>query len=156
MIAAGNAGLEAVPCWVRELSDEDAYMALALNNAQGELSELEVGLHQLGSGLTIRDYAARLGMPERTLSDRVQAARVAETVAHMRDDIGGHWRALSVVHSAPRWLWPALVSRLVADSWTVEAARREAQRLKDIPGLMYQSTKRGVADYVSVCHNSQR
>ena len=38
-----------MPCWVREMSDEDAYMALALNNAQGELSELEVGLHALGA-----------------------------------------------------------------------------------------------------------
>jgi hypothetical protein len=29
------------------MSDEDAYMALALNNAQGELHALEVGMHAL-------------------------------------------------------------------------------------------------------------
>ena len=42
------AGLKSVPCWVREMSDEDAYMALALNNAQGELHALECGMHALG------------------------------------------------------------------------------------------------------------
>ncbi|MFZ3181578.1 MAG: hypothetical protein WA156_15510 [Methylocystis silviterrae] len=28
-------------CWVREMDDATAYMALALNNAQGELSPLD-------------------------------------------------------------------------------------------------------------------
>jgi ParB/RepB/Spo0J family partition protein len=42
-LAAEKAGLTTVPCWVREMSDEDAYMALALNNMQGELHPLEVG-----------------------------------------------------------------------------------------------------------------
>jgi hypothetical protein len=31
------------------MSDEDAYMALVLNNAQGELTPLEIGLHALGA-----------------------------------------------------------------------------------------------------------
>jgi hypothetical protein len=39
-------------------------LALALNNAQGELSPLEVGLHALGSELTGRDYAKQVGIHE--------------------------------------------------------------------------------------------
>src|SRR5574337_416176 len=45
--AAAKSGIEAVPCWVREMDDETAYMALATSNSQGELSPLEIGLHAL-------------------------------------------------------------------------------------------------------------
>lgn len=45
--AAEKAGLESVPCWVREMSDEDAYMALVTSNSQGGLSPLEIGMHAL-------------------------------------------------------------------------------------------------------------
>ena len=38
-----------MPCWVREMSDEEAYMQLVLSNAQSELSPLEVGMHALGA-----------------------------------------------------------------------------------------------------------
>ena len=45
--AARRAGLDAVPCWVREMSDEAAHMGLMLANQQGELSPLEIGIHAL-------------------------------------------------------------------------------------------------------------
>lgn len=41
------AGLDAVPCWVRHMDDDEAYMQLALGNVQGELSPLEIGMHAL-------------------------------------------------------------------------------------------------------------
>jgi hypothetical protein len=88
-------------------------MALALNNAQGELHPLEVGLHALGfieAGGTIRDYAKRAGAAENTLADRVKAARVA-TVTNVRDR--EHWLHLSIIHTAPSWLWHALVSAML-------------------------------------------
>ena len=34
------------------------------------------------------------------------------------------WRALSELHSAPRWLWKPLVAKLVAEGWTVLTAAR--------------------------------
>jgi hypothetical protein len=34
--------------------------------------------------------------------------------------------------AGPRWLWRSLVSRLVAEGWTVEQARGAAQRFKDV------------------------
>ena len=118
------------PCWVREMDDATAYMALALNNAQGELSPLEVGLHALHSGLSGRAYAERVGAAHRTIADRMQAAEVAEC-AHVRTDVD--FRSLTAIHPAPEWLWPALVAAMVAGEWTVEATRR-ALRITSQPG----------------------
>ncbi len=142
-LAAEKAGLESVPCWVRELSDEDAYMALALNNAQGELSALERGIHALGAtekgsrvGKSVSAYADAIGRSPRVIAREIDAADMATAVGpygQSAADLQEFPRHLAEMHSAPRWLWPALVSRLVADTWTVEAARREAQKLKDIP-----------------------
>ena len=100
------------------MSDADAYMALALNNAQGELHPLEVGMHALNSGLTGRDYAKASGMHEASLSERVRAARVAEAVMDVHNDMTRQWQHLSAIHAAPRWLWSALVARLVATEWS--------------------------------------
>jgi hypothetical protein len=55
---------------------------LRSTNAQSELHPLEIGLHALRSGLSVRDYADRVGLHERTLLHRVEAARV---VAHVGD-----------------------------------------------------------------------
>src|SRR6516162_9678106 len=43
--AARRAKIEEIPCWVVEMSDEEAMMLLVLSNAQGELDSLEIGLH---------------------------------------------------------------------------------------------------------------
>lgn len=112
------------------MTDVDAYMALALNNAQGELSPLEVGMHALGSGLSQREYAERAGLAKTTLQDRWQAAGVATMCTHMRAaDLADRWRHLAELHVAPSWLWPALVTKMVERSWTVEAARKAAGAL---------------------------
>lgn len=141
-LAAEKAGLDAVPCWVREMSDEDAYMALVLNNAQGELTPLEIGLHALGvlksetnkEGMTIRDYAEKVGMAVTTLAYRVEAAAVCSHVGTawsaafegtpeaQMDALDGlhgefgnqHFRHFAEIHAAPKWLWSALVAALLA------------------------------------------
>ncbi len=68
-----------------------------------------------------------------SVSIRIKAARVADSLStDVESDLPKRWRALSEIHAAPKWLWPALVSRLVAKGWTVEIARREAQKVKDV------------------------
>lgn len=147
-LAAEKAGLTEVPCWVREMSDDDAYMALALNNAQGELHPLEEGMHALGSGLSKSEYAAVTRKGETTIQTRRQAASVAEAVrSHMGPvDLRDHWRALSELHPAPRWLWRALVSKLIEESWTVETARKKAQSFKDIEQPPEWTSLEGVSE----------
>ena len=62
------------------MSDNEAYTALALSNAQSELHPLEEGYHALQSGLSGHEYARRVGKPQRTVADRLSAARVAQGV----------------------------------------------------------------------------
>jgi ParB/Sulfiredoxin domain len=124
-LAAERAGITELPCWVREMSDQDAYMALALCNAQGELHPLEIGLHALRSGLPLLQYAKRAGISgdneRRYLAMKLNAAQVATAVGtHVPTD---RWRHLAEIHAAPEWLWQALVSAMLAGKWSVERAR---------------------------------
>jgi hypothetical protein len=64
---------------------KDAYMALALCNAQGELHPLEEGLHALGSGLSKAEYATKVGKGETTIQDRRQAAAIANSCGRICD-----------------------------------------------------------------------
>jgi ParB-like chromosome segregation protein Spo0J len=122
---------------VRDLSDEDAYMALALCNAQGELSPLEIGIHALGSGMQPKEYADKIGKSRTSLQHNYNAARVALETNIGLSDLDRHWLALDALHPAPRWLWRSLVSRLVAEGWTVEQARGAAQRFKDCIAVQF-------------------
>lgn len=132
LLAAKKAGLKEVPCWVREMTDTEAYMALVLSNAQSELHPLEIGLHALRSGKKIRDYAKETGIAERTLHDRVSAAKVADVV-HMHNELIDSWRNLAEIRHAPEWLWKALVTELQHQRWTVEATRQAVKSVAETP-----------------------
>lgn len=141
-LAASRAGLSSVPCWVREMDDDAAYMALVTCNSQSELSALERGFHALGAtekgkrGKSVNAYADEIGRPQRTVSQEVNAAEVAEVSACALTSmtvLSDKHRQLAELHSAPRWLWRSLVTQLISKKWTVDDARKEAQRLKETP-----------------------
>jgi len=131
--AARGAGLDAVPCWVREMSDEEAFMALVLANSQSELSPLEHGMHAVKSGLDIKAYAAAAQVDRLKVQRRVMAARVAAVFTGEHAALVDRWFHLVEIHAAASWLWPALVDRLLAEGWNVETTRSQAGRLKDAP-----------------------
>jgi ParB-like chromosome segregation protein Spo0J len=134
-LAAILAGLHEVPCWVREMSDEAAYMALALHNAQGELHPLEVGLHALRSGLSVREYAKRSGMSATSLAYQREAAEVF-TYVNSPVDVQEKHHHLAEIHAGPRWLWQALVGVLLEHHWTVESTGKVVaplSKLEDLP-----------------------
>lgn len=159
-LAAGEAGMESVPVWVRPMSDEDAYMALALDNAQSPLHPLEEGMHALGAKMpdgkkmTVRDYAKARGVHEEPMRKKINAATLVhhvveawsasfdgtpeaqmEALGALNGEFGlTHWRAISELHTAPKWLWPMLVAAMYAAAkvWTVEVARKKAADLKKI------------------------
>ena len=86
--AAVKAKLAGVPCWVVEMEDDEAYMALATSNNQGELAPLEIGLHALRvgkgtkwSGPKGKDYAKLIGKAASTVSEYKAGAEVFEAVA---------------------------------------------------------------------------
>jgi protein gp37/ParB-like chromosome segregation protein Spo0J len=131
--AATKAGLATVPCWVREMLDADAYMALALNNAQGELHPLEVGMHALKSGIGVREYAERMGQSKTAIGVKRAAASVADACPDIGTEAMGYWSHLAEIHAAPKWLWSALVSALIEKDWSVETTRKAVKKLADLP-----------------------
>lgn len=74
-----------------------------LSPARRELHPLEEVMHPVKSGLSQREYAAKVRKKQTTVVHRMQAADVASICS----DIGAanlqpHWSALSELHPAPR------------------------------------------------------
>jgi len=112
--AARRVGMEVLPCWVKDMTDEDAYMQLVLSNAQGELSPLEIGIHVLGAvenatggaGKTggLSEYARLVGKGQSYITQVRQAAEVYGTVkthysGNMFQDKAKHLAAIHKAHS---------------------------------------------------------
>jgi len=118
-----QAGLTAVPCWVKDMTDEQAYMELVLCNTQSELHPLEEGKHAAESGMDLKAYAEMAGKKYTTLYDKVKAFRVLAVTDIRNEDARDNWSQLATIHAAPNWLWTALVQKMIADGWTVQTTR---------------------------------
>jgi hypothetical protein len=81
---------------------------------------IERGRHALHSGMDVKAYAESVGRERATVHDEVYAAKVAEVVPDVRNDISGFFSQLVAIHSAPEWLWSALVNAMVKGDWTAE------------------------------------
>jgi len=124
--AAGKAGLEGVPCWVVEMNDDEAYMALATSNNQGELAPLEIGLHALErvsrpeSGRAkkggLRDYARKVGKDEANVRRYRDGAEVYRGVEKCGIDtalLREKAQHLHAIHAADKSLWPVIVPHML-------------------------------------------
>jgi ParB/RepB/Spo0J family partition protein len=130
--AAVKCGLDSVPCWVVDMNDDEAYMALATSNNQGELASLEIGLHALdavplekgvkGGGLAA--YAKKIGKQKQNVSTYRKGADVYRHVSKAcNNDITGcrdkaHHLGC-IADDGRRELWPAIVSALLSGGWSV-------------------------------------
>ena len=81
--AAKRAGLEKVPCWVKEMTDEEAFMELVLSNQQSELTPLERGRHAWEAvqkysrnGMSTSEYAKKVGTAQSTIYKLISAFEV--------------------------------------------------------------------------------
>lgn len=158
--AATRAGLAAVPCWVKDMDDDEAFMQLVLSNTQGELSPLEIGMHALkavpqaqgkaGSGL--QEYADRIGMARSGISMLRNAAEVASALRHTCDEVEltEKSRHLYEISKAPREVWPVLVDALVKHGWSVKDAAGHVERVKafEIGDLVYAGEWLPIANVV--------
>ena len=111
--AAKRAEIAEVPCWVKPMTDGEAFFALVLENTQSELSPLEIGMHALeyvskskggrGKKGGIREYAKTIGKDRSHITRYRQAAIVVtalkETGASMHQfvDKAQH---LAAIHAA--------------------------------------------------------
>lgn len=130
--AAAKSGIEAVPCWVREMDDETAYMALATSNSQGELSPLEIGLHALGldmdkrgkgaAGGGLKGYAALVGRAPSTVTECRQAASVAVSINSLEriNDLADKSKHLAAIHALPPECWPDAVQTMLDKGWSAK------------------------------------
>ena len=142
--AAVKAGIDGVPCWVVEMDDDAAYMALATSNNQGELAALEIGLHALeavplGKGLKgtgLAAYAKKIGKQKQNVSTYRKGAEVYRHVsATCNNDITGcrdkaHHLGC-IADEDRRELWPSLVSALLSGGWSVADAEHWVGKVKE-------------------------
>ena len=88
-------------------------------------------MHALHSGMDVRGYSESVGRSKSRVQSEISAARVAEACPDVGTDPSSHFSQLVEIHAAPRWLWSALVGKMVADGMTVEATRTMVAEVKD-------------------------
>jgi ParB-like chromosome segregation protein Spo0J len=142
--AARKCGMSEVPCWVRDMDDDEAFMQLALSNAQGELSPLEIGIHALKAvppaqgkaGAGIAAYAKAIGRSDEGVRQLRAAAEVLQlTKSFGKLEVRSKPTHLYEISKAPRETWPALVPALVKRGWSVDETASMVRTIKefDIP-----------------------
>lgn len=142
--AAVKAGLTTVPCWVRPMTDEEAYTQLALGNVQGELAPLELGVWVLGNvedaqgGRGIeggtRQIARTLGRSHQYLSQLRSAAQVYAVVntGNSSCQFLDKAKHLSAISQAPRRFWRTIVDLMFAQSLPVVLVEQHVEVAKYI------------------------
>lgn len=144
-LAANQARLTVVPCWIREMTDDEAYMELVRCNTQSELHPLEEGKHAAQSGMDMKAYAEAAGKKYTTLYDKVKAYRVLTVTDIRNEDAQANWSQLSQIHAAPKWLWRAMVGAMLQNSWTVAVTREQVAKYKDIGDVPEWANAKGIA-----------
>lgn len=140
--AAVKVGLQGAPCWVVEMDDDEAYMALATSNNQGELAQLEYGLHAVeiapkkggkgNKGSERIDYAGSIGKSKSYVSQAVGAAKVANAVKQFTqvNTLIDKAKHLYAIHAADPSLWPVIVPHMLKD-WTVADTEHWVGKVKE-------------------------
>lgn len=140
--AAKRKGLVELPCWVREDLDEDgAYMLLATDNNQGELSPLEIGMHALnyigvesggrGQKGGLSEYARQIGKAKSTVSGWKSGARVLKNCSVDRTVLITKAEHLSAIHSLPESLWQSAVELMLKKEWSASETQKQVQSAKE-------------------------
>lgn len=139
--AGKRAGLAEVPCWVKDLADDEAFMQLVLANTQGELSPLEIGMHALkavppaqgraGGGL--KAYAERIGVSGAYVGQLWSAAEVITTSKlefRSLTDLSDKAKHLYEISKSPRDSWSLLVDRLLTKGWSVSDTGTQVDKVR--------------------------
>jgi len=142
--AAKQADISELPCWVVEMSDDDAYMALVMDNNQGELKPLEIGLHVLGNVSKgakgrgnnggMREYGRLIGKSKSFVHKVRCAAEVFSEIENVHS--GGHFldltNHLSEIHATPRETWPIMVQALIDCQWSTKDTASAVKRVNAV------------------------
>lgn len=125
--SAKRAEVKEVPCWVEEMTDEEAFMELVLSNAQGELSHLEIGKHafecvaqQIGGGRGF--YATQIGKSEGYVSQGSGAWEVLEPYKETFSQLNlllKKTQHLYAIKSADKSIHKLLIDTMLKREWSV-------------------------------------
>jgi site-specific DNA-methyltransferase (adenine-specific) len=85
--AAKIIGIDSLPCIVRKLTDVDALIRMVTSNDQRDNNPLDIGgaakmaCTKYAKGMTLREFAEKVGINEKSLNDLVSASDVAEYIS---------------------------------------------------------------------------
>lgn len=144
--AAKLAGLDAVPAWVVEMDDEQAYMALAKDNAQGEMSLVELAIHAAGvktakgkEGEGVKAWAEAVNRTEqsahqhRAVGKYLESQRTKIDLSKLREKFTHVLAAVEAFSGEQR---DAIVERIASGQLkTVADVKREAKRCQVVAKL---------------------
>jgi ParB/RepB/Spo0J family partition protein len=115
-IACVELGFTEIPCVVQEMDDTEALIQLIVGNVQTENKPLEIGLNALDAcskaskkGLSVKNYAERIGILDETVRNYVNAADVHRFVLEQNQHVLVllEHRKLSEIYKCgqPDWVW---------------------------------------------------
>ncbi|MFW6145328.1 MAG: Spo0J and IME4 domain-containing protein [bacterium] len=142
--AAKRVEFTKIPCWIRNDLDEDqAYMLLATDNNQGELSPLEIGMHALnyvpkaaggrGQKGGLSEYAGKLGKAKGAITEYKNAAEVLSNCSLERTvyDLLDKAKHLSAIHSLPESCWQEAVDFMLKKGWSAKDTQKQIKAAKE-------------------------
>lgn len=126
----------------KDITDEEMFIELLLDNNQAELSPLERGKHAFvytekydRSGKSVSKYAERLGENLKTISANKNAFIVfdyyckSSTYVELLNLTAFHFR---IIHSAPRDYWLLLVKSAIEYNWSTDDLTERVKGIKTI------------------------
>lgn len=146
--AAKQSELKELPCWVEVLDDETAFYELIRNNNQGELSELEIGIHSLEYADTYKDggisrYADEISQSVSSISRKRQAASVFKFVTgwscenkefvtrQTLESFLECTRHLAEIHKSKQDCWKVITELLLKKQWSVKDTTKAVKRANE-------------------------
>lgn len=140
--ASNEANLTKIPCWVKEMSDDEAFFELVKANNQGELYPLEIGLHALqyiemsnggrGKKGVVSEYARQVGKGKSTLSKYLTGAKVLQRIkcSDVRTVLN-KVNHLSQISKTPEPYWQTLTELLIDKEWTVKQTEEICRAVRE-------------------------
>jgi len=145
--ASQKVGCKFLPCWVKEMSDEDAFFELVKANAQGELYPLEIGIHALKyvepqqgvEGKGIQDYANGIGKAKQTISELRFSASVLVRLSGQVEvnKLLQKAKHLYQISKTPEAYWQQLTELLIANEWSVKQTEEICKAVREIDIPVY-------------------
>jgi len=130
-----------IPAWVKEFTDEEAYMQLLLCNSQGETTPLERGIHALncetlskggrGNKGGLSAYAETLGVSEATVRQIRGAAEIVGKVVVDYELCTTKTQQLYHLTKLPEHCWQDAVDLMLKKKWSAKDTATNVKNAKE-------------------------